>query len=82
MSAINWMNVDLDSPDIKACLFDPLTFEDFLQEISSNLPEITEKTVMAQFEEDLRRIESDARTVFKANLKNLVEFAKAERAGN
>jgi hypothetical protein len=75
---INWKNVDL-TRYAKDCLIDSLTFENFLQEISSNLPEITEKTVTAQFEEDLRWIELDARAIFKANLKNIVEFANKER---
>lgn len=78
---IDWKNVDL-TRYAKDCLIDSLTFEDFLEEISSNLPEITEKTVTAQFEEDMRRIVGDARAVFKANLKNLVNFAKAERERN
>ena len=77
----DWDNIDLDSHEIGLCLVESLTFEDLLLAINCNLPEITEKTVTAQFEEHLRKINLDARCIFESNLKNLVEFAKAERAG-
>lgn len=76
----NWKNIDLNSPCERALnLIEPLSFEDFLLEIDCNLPEINEKTVRAQFEEDLQRRIKDARWVFEANLKNLVEYVEEYR---
>lgn len=76
----NWENIDLNSPcERNLELISGLTFQTFLMEIDSNLPEITEKTVRAQFEEDLRRINQEARWVFEKNLKNITQYAEAYR---
>ena len=76
----NWSNVDLASPaECASCLIDPLTFEDLLTEINSNLPEISAATVREQFETDLFSRMQDARAVFEDNLKNIVKHAQEER---
>ena len=77
----DWKNINLDSPCERALnLIEPLTFENFLLEINCNLPEINDKTVWAQFEEDLSRRIKDARWVFSQNLNNIVEYAEKSRA--
>ncbi len=80
MPTPNWSHIDLSSPSERSlCLIDPLTFEDLLTEINSNLPEISASTVREQFETDLFSRMQDARAVFEDNLKNIVKHAQAER---
>ncbi len=77
----DWKNIDLNSPSERALnIIEPLSFENFLLEIDCNLPKINEKTVRAQFEEDLARRIKDARWVFEHNLNNFVKYAEEYRA--
>lgn len=78
---IDWNNVDLtDSFNSSRNLIEGLAFDALLLEISCNLRDITPATVAAQFETDLQSRVSEAREIFAANLANIVEHARKERA--
>jgi len=70
----DWENVDLETEGDK-WLVDALTFNDLLLEISCNLPEINNLSVVKQFHDSLERIKADAVEVFVANLDNIVAHA-------
>lgn len=75
-----WNNINLNSIcERDLFLVDPLTFEILLLEIDCNIPEITEESVAAQFEEDLRSRIEEARSVFYANLTNITKYAQEQR---
>lgn len=77
---IDWNNVDLDSPsETSHNLIEGLTFDALLLEINCNLPEINAETVTAQFESDLQSRISEARDIFRTNLKNIVRHTRKER---
>lgn len=77
---IDWNNVNLDSPsESSRNLVEGLTFDTLLLEINCNLREINAETVTAQFEIDLQSRISEARDIFRMNLKNIVRHAKKER---
>lgn len=73
---MNWKNFDLKSSyERDQNIIEPLSFNTLLLEVSSNIKNINKKTVIEQFELDLRlRIES-AREVFEDNLDNIVADA-------
>lgn len=73
---MDWNNVNLKSDfERNQNIIDPLSFDTLLLEISCNVREINEETILAQFETDLKaRIES-AREIVKANLKNILTDA-------
>jgi hypothetical protein len=78
---MNWNNIDLKSNyEASQNILEPLSFDILLLEIHCNAREINEATVTAQFEEDLRSKIASAREIFKANLVNIVNHAKEERA--
>ena len=78
---MDWKNVDLnDGYEQDQCILDGYTFNQLLLEINHNLREITEETVMAQFEESLRSKIECARDVMRWNIKNITKKAKQERA--
>lgn len=77
---VNWSHIDLESPceqDLE--LIDGLTFEAFLLEINCNIQNINVETVTAEFNEDLNNRIREARSIFAANVKNIVEYAKKNR---
>ena len=74
----DWNNIDL-ACESHLSLVDGLTFEELLTAINCNLPDITAETAQAQFDEILRKINREAREIFVANLKNIVEHAQNER---
>jgi len=77
---IDWNNVDLNSPcESYQNLIENLTFNSLLLEINSNLSVIDEKTVAAQFEDDLQGRVRESRDIFRANLANIIAHAKKER---
>ena len=78
---IDWNNVDLNSPsESSRDLIESLTFDDLLLEVGCNLWDINAATVRAQFEEDLQGRIEEARSIFAANLANIVSHARKERA--
>ena len=77
---MNWNNIDLNSYEVDCNLIDGLTFETLLLEIHCNIREINETTVRKQFEDDLNSRVDEAKSIFEANLKNIVKKAKKERA--
>ena len=76
---VDWNNVDLNSHEVDLYLIDPLTFETLLLEINCNIRDINPATVTAQFEEDLQSRIEESRSVFKANLNNIVKKALKNR---
>ena len=77
---MNYLNINLKSQYEKdQNILEGLSTETLLLEISTNLEEINEKTVTAQFEEDLKTAVKSAREIFKANLKNIVAYAIEDR---
>lgn len=78
---IDWNNVDLISAfESSRNLIENLTFDALLLEINCNLREINPATVRAQFETDLQSRVTEARSIFAANLDNIVAHARMERA--
>ena len=77
---MDWNNIDLNSYEVDCNLIDGLTFETLLLEIHCNIREINETTVRKQFEDDLNSRVDEAKSIFEANLKNIVKKAKKERA--
>ena len=78
---MDWNNVDLtDSYERDQTILDPYSFDALLLEISCNLKEINEKTVTAQFNETLNDRIMEAKEIFAANLKNIVNQARKERS--
>ena len=77
---VNWSKIDLSSPyETSLPLVDEYTFDGLLLEISCNLREINEKTVMAQFEEALQSRVTSARDIMRDNIKSIVAHANAQR---
>lgn len=80
VNGIDWGNIDLDSPYQRSLnLIDGLSFNTLLLEINCNLREINEETVRQQFEEDLNSRIEEAKSIFEANLHNLVNYAQSVR---
>ena len=80
---VNWSMIDLSSPhETSLPLIYEYTFDGLLLEISCNLREINEKTVMAQFEEALSSRTQSARDIMKENITSIVDHAKAQREEN
>ena len=79
---MNWNNLDLteDSHERDANLIDSLSFDTLLLEISCNIKDINQETVKEQFNTDLNNAINEAKSIFKANLDNIVKQAKKERA--
>lgn len=79
-AGIDWHSIDLKSPwETSRNLIENLTFDTLLLEIDCNLPQINAETVTAQFETDLQSRISEARDIFRSNLKNIVRHARKER---
>lgn len=77
---MDFLNIDLDSVyERDADILSSYSFDTLLLEISSNLSEINEETVKAQFELTLKNNVQCAREIFAANLKNIVAFAQKEK---
>lgn len=77
---MNWKKIDLnDSYEKDQNILDGYSTNDLLLEVSCNLREINEETVMEQFEKTLASNLESAREVMKWNLKQIVEHAKKER---
>ena len=72
---VDWNNVDLEN-NAELKLVEPLTFATLLLEINCNLPAIDSASVTKQFETDLESRIDEAREIFAANLKNIVNHAK------
>jgi formiminotetrahydrofolate cyclodeaminase len=77
---MNWNNIDLNSHEIDSAIIDEYTFEGLLLEINYNLPEINEDTVRKQFLTSLNQNMEQAKDIFESNLKNILKYAKKERA--
>jgi hypothetical protein len=76
----DYSNIDLNSGYQKDLnIIDPLSFADLLLEINCNIPDINERTVRRQFEQDLQRTIDSAREVFESNLSNIVSHANGVR---
>ena len=76
----DWDNINLESGcERELNLIDGLTFKTLLLEIYCNIPEINRATVGRQFEKDLQGRIDEARSVFEANLNNIVAYAQNER---
>lgn len=77
---MDWNNVNLKSDfERNQNIIDPLSFDTLLLEISCNVKEINEETILAQFETDLEARIASAREIVKANLKNILADAKEYR---
>ena len=77
---MDWKNVDLNSPYERGQnILDGYSFNTLLLEIACNIPEITRKEVVKQFEYELNNKISCARDVFYSNLNNIVKKAIEER---
>ncbi len=77
---MNWKKIDLNSEYEKdQNIVESYSTNDLLLEVSCNLKEINEETVMKQFEDSLEANLRSAREVMKSNIKQIVEYAKKER---
>lgn len=77
----DWNNIDLERPyERDSNIVEPYSFETLLLEIHCNIKDITPGTVGKQFEESLAANMGEARSIFKANLDNIVKQAQKERA--
>jgi len=77
---MNWNNVNLKSNfERNQNIIDPLSFDTLLLEISCNVQEINEETVLAQFETDLKSRIQSAREIMLSNLDNIVKDAQEYR---
>ena len=75
----DWSNIDLSSHESTYAIIDPYTFDGLLLEINCNLPKITKKSVMKQFEDALQSRINSAREVMRDNLENIVKHANEQR---
>ena len=76
----NWQSLDMDSAyERNHYLIDPLDFETLLLELHCNCPELDEKAILKQFEEDLQSRIEEARLVLADNLKGILNKAKKNR---
>lgn len=79
---MDWNNVDLNSTEVNCKLIDPLTFAELLLEIHCNIEHISEETITQQFEDDLKSRVVEARSIFRANLRNILAKAIEQRKKN
>ena len=78
---MDWTNINLSSGyERDQNIIEPLNFDTLLLEVHCNIKEINKKTVMAQFEEDLKSRITSAREVMESNIDNIVRQAQKERA--
>lgn len=77
---MDWTNIDLNSAYERAQpIIDPLSFDSLLLEVNCNLREINRKTVLKQFDEDLKSRIQSAREVIINNLDNIVAHAQKHK---
>jgi len=79
---MNWTNVNLsDSYERDQNILEPLNFDTFLLEISTNIKtcDLTEANIKKEFEERLKMRISEAKDIFKDNLANITKQAIKER---
>lgn len=73
---MDYNNVNLKSPyEASQNILEPISFDILLLEISCNLPIKNEATIRAQFETSLNAKINEAKQVFEANLKNILNEA-------
>ena len=72
----DWSNIDLNSEYEKSLsIVDSYTFNDLLMEVHCNIENITEETIMRQFEEALQSRIHSAREVMRENINNITKYA-------
>jgi hypothetical protein len=77
---MDWNNVDLNSGyEREQNILDPLSFDTFLLEISTNIRNINTEAVVAEFNKRLDSRVQEAKDIFKSNLENIVKQAQKER---
>lgn len=79
---MEWTNIDLsNSYERDQNILDPLNFDTFLLEISTNIKtcDLTEDNIKKDFEERLKMRLAEARDIFKSNLTNITKKAIKER---
>ena len=76
---MNYNNLDLSDYERDVNIIDPLDFDTLLLEINCNIKDINAETVTKQFNEDLQNCIEGAKSIFNANLNNIVKQAKKER---
>ena len=77
---MNYNNLDLTrNYERDVNIIDPLDFDTLLLEIQCNIKDINPETVTKQFNEDLQSRIEEAKSIFNANLNNIVKQAKKER---
>ena len=80
---MNWENVNLESGyERDQNIIDPLNFDTLILEVYSNCREITESSIMQQFETDLKNRIYSAREVMKNNISNIAKQIQKERKDN
>ena len=75
----DWKNVDL-SRESRLNLLDPYSFDTLLLEISCNLKEINEKTVLEQAQKSLESKLNCMSEILRDNLSNITKEAQRQRA--
>ena len=76
----NWQAINMeDAYERSHFLIDPLDFQTLLLELHCNCPELDEKAVLKQFEEDLQSRIEEARLVIADNLQGILNKAKKNR---
>lgn len=77
----DWANVDLErATERELKILEPYSFDTLLLEISCNLQEITEETVLKQARATIKGKIADMEQVLKDNLANVTKYAQGERA--
>lgn len=78
---MDWNNVNLNSPyESSQDMLDSYDFNTLLLEVECNLKEITEETVKAQAMISIKAKYETAIEILNANLTNITNHAKKERA--
>lgn len=69
---MNWNNIDLNSHEVESNIVDSTSFATLLLEVECNCKEINESSIRNQFRESLNSLVESARSVFEANLDNIL----------
>jgi len=78
---MDWNNIDLNSSfERSQDILDGYSFETLLLEISCNIKVITKDSIKQQFNESLASKIESSKSVFNANLDNILKEALKERA--
>jgi len=73
---MDWNNVNLKSDyERNQNIIDPLSFDTLLLEISCNVRDINEASILKQFEDDLESRIFSARETLMANMQNILKEA-------